>query len=133
MTDRRGIAPSEVGRRHIGKCIPCDKSKGAQYYQKTKVSRRDIRLGFEHKYRENNKGKDAQKSAKRRALMLCDLTSKEKEQVDIIYETAQWCSLVVGEAVHVDHIIPISKGGLHHPDNLQILTALDNMAKSDQM
>lgn len=29
----------------------------------------------------------------------------------------------------VDHIIPLSKGGLHHLDNLQILKAVDNLRK----
>lgn len=32
---------------------------------------------------------------------------------------------------HVDHIKPLSKGGLHHEDNLQILTAAINLQKSD--
>ena len=31
---------------------------------------------------------------------------------------------------HVDHIKPISKGGLHHEDNLQILTAAINLQKN---
>ena len=30
---------------------------------------------------------------------------------------------------HVDHIHPVSKGGLHHEDNLQIMLAVDNMKK----
>ena len=30
---------------------------------------------------------------------------------------------------HVDHIYPISKGGLHHPNNLQILSGHDNISK----
>ena len=30
---------------------------------------------------------------------------------------------------HVDHIQPLSKGGLHHEDNLQILLAVDNLQK----
>ncbi len=34
---------------------------------------------------------------------------------------------------HVDHIIPITKGGLHHPMNLQILSPHDNLVKSDRI
>jgi 5-methylcytosine-specific restriction endonuclease McrA len=33
----------------------------------------------------------------------------------------------------VDHIIPISKGGLHHQDNLQYLTAQENRKKSNKL
>lgn len=33
---------------------------------------------------------------------------------------------------HVDHIKPISKGGLHHEDNLQILTAAINLEKHNK-
>lgn len=33
----------------------------------------------------------------------------------------------------VDHIIPISRGGLHHQDNLQYLPMLDNRRKSNKL
>ena len=33
----------------------------------------------------------------------------------------------------VDHIIPISKGGLHHEDNLQYLTISENRRKGNRM
>jgi len=38
-----------------------------------------------------------------------------------------------GVTMHVDHIIPLAKGGLHHPLNLQIIPAIDNLEKSDKM
>jgi len=37
------------------------------------------------------------------------------------------------EGYEVDHIIPISKGGLHHQDNLQYLTKEQNRSKSDKL
>jgi 5-methylcytosine-specific restriction endonuclease McrA len=37
------------------------------------------------------------------------------------------------EPMHVDHIYPLSKGGAHTFDNLQILTARDNLAKGNKI
>lgn len=37
------------------------------------------------------------------------------------------------EGHEVDHIIPISKGGLHHQDNLQYLPILENRRKSNKL
>ena len=36
------------------------------------------------------------------------------------------------EGYEVDHIKPISKGGLHHQDNLQYLTIKENRKKSNK-
>lgn len=37
------------------------------------------------------------------------------------------------EGHEVDHIIPISKGGLHHQDNLQYLTIHENRSKGNKL
>ncbi len=37
------------------------------------------------------------------------------------------------EGYEVDHIHPISKGGLHHQDNLQYLTIFENRSKSNKL
>lgn len=34
---------------------------------------------------------------------------------------------------HVDHRVPLSKGGEHHPNNLQILTATENLKKGSKI
>lgn len=33
----------------------------------------------------------------------------------------------------IDHIVPLSKGGLHHQDNLQYLPAKDNQSKNNKL
>ena len=33
----------------------------------------------------------------------------------------------------VDHIVPVSKGGQHHPDNLQVLTRVENRRKGAKL
>ena len=37
------------------------------------------------------------------------------------------------EGYEVDHIVPISKGGLHHQDNLQYLSIRDNRRKGNKL
>jgi len=47
------------------------------------------------------------------------------------------CALIneisVGIKWHVDHIIPLSKGGPHHQDNLQILESIANLRKGSRI
>ena len=78
----------------------------------------------------------AAKSAKRRALKRKQspkLNSTEQQQVIAIYKRCQELTESTGIPHHVDHIIPLSKGGEHHPNNLQILTAEQNLKKGDRI
>lgn len=56
----------------------------------------------------------------------------DNEYIDNIYKTARWLSSFCKQ-YHVDHIIPLAKGGLHTPDNLQIMPAEENLKKSDKL
>ena len=49
------------------------------------------------------------------------------------YAEARRLSKDTGVLHHVDHIIPISKGGLHCQTNLQVLTAFDNFQKGNSV
>jgi len=67
------------------------------------------------------------KAAKRRAMKLNQspqLTEEEKHRMEVLYG---WAQELPG--VHVDHIEPLSGGGLHHPDNLQIIPTKQNLEK----
>ncbi len=56
-----------------------------------------------------------------------------KSQYDTQSGRCFWCSLLVGDSYHVDHVIPLSRGGLHQPDNIVIACPSCNMRKHDKL
>jgi 5-methylcytosine-specific restriction endonuclease McrA len=129
-------------------CYPCNHKKGVEklldgacegYMTKEKWAENrarrieDIR-NHNKKYSSSEKGKIVcvQKEARRRASLknqTPDLTQEEVKRILTIYEDCSRISSETGVPHEVDHIIPICKGGLHHPDNLQILTMKENRKK----
>ncbi|AIX33131.1 hypothetical protein Syn7803C17_144 [Synechococcus phage ACG-2014f] len=76
------------------------------------------------------------RAAKRRATkrnQTPNLTPDEEERIRQIYQECGIMTEQTGVPHHVDHIVPISRGGLHHPDNLQILTAHENQSKGAKL
>ena len=60
------------------------------------------------------------------------LSEEDRLHMERFYEVS--AAMSVGDTKYeVDHIIPISKGGLHHEDNLQYLTIAENRRKSDKL
>ena len=59
-----------------------------------------------------------------------DLTEMELEQIRQIYDERNSLNEAAGFIkYHVDHIEPLASGGRHHPENLQVINAGDNMRK----
>lgn len=89
------------------------------------------------KYKKTDKGKIANRmyKAKRRAQiyeLTVKLTAGQNNEVRSIYAKAKNMRSN-GENVEVDHIIPLSRGGVHTPENLQILPALENRRKNNSL
>jgi hypothetical protein len=79
-------------------------------YRRTKVGKRNHRLH----------------QANRRALKK-KLTPKNHETLELLRLIYLNCP----KGYHVDHIIPLTEGGFHHPGNLQYLPAIINMKKGN--
>ena len=56
-----------------------------------------------------------------------------KIKIQEFYNIAKSLTEQTGIRYEVDHIIPISKGGMHHENNLQVLTMLENRTKGDRL
>lgn len=117
-------------RRHgnpPGVCEVCKKPKasaGAKYCSsKCSAIARTVRTTEEK--RASNAAAQAAYRAKYGYLRGYDSTA-DKEKIKEIYANCP-------EGHEVDHIIPLSKGGKHHEDNLQYLTIAENRAKSNKM
>ena len=82
------------------------------------------------KWKKNNPNKVCAYSATRRGKKLNqrpEFTPEEQVRYDFIFEVASTM-----RDYHTDHIHPLSKGGLDHPDNLQILHKTLNLQKGSK-
>jgi hypothetical protein len=130
---RRAVAPEKFRER--------DRARWTKDSRKRESNRRfceqnkdKVRFWFS-RWRAANPEKVLANNAKRRALQrgaVVVLTAHEQAEVIALYAKARALTELVGESYHVDHIKPLSKGGLHHPDNLQVLRGRDNLRKGNK-
>ena len=91
------------------------------------------------KHKSENLGKYASYEGKRRAAKLkrtpCWLTPSELERIQALYSIAAMFTRESGIEHHVDHILPLqgsTVSGLHVYENLRIITATENLKKSNK-
>lgn len=86
-------------------------------------------------YKEKNRDKLAESSSLRRARVRAasvELTEDEAAMVEHYYAHAKRLSDIFGcGSFQVDHTVPLNKGGLHHPSNMQVVPKAFNSGKRD--
>ena len=79
-----------------------------------------------------NPEKTALYKATRKSRLLCQTNeTADAAKIAEFYRMASRLTRITGKPYHVDHIEPLSKGGLHHQDNLVVMTGPLNSAKRD--
>ena len=109
-----------------------NKQKIKDYYQNNK----DAFRVAQSRWQKNNKDKGNAKQAKRRATKLQATPQwADLGKIQEVYKEAQRLTELLGIEMHVDHIVPLQGtlvSGLHVETNLQILTAVENLRKSNK-
>lgn len=102
-----------------------NKEERSKYLKQYHIDNKEQRNEYNKQWAKDNSGKVNANTVKRRAKQL-DQTppNANKELISFYYEVAS--TMVDYE---IDHIKPLSKGGLHHEDNLQILLKKLNREK----
>lgn len=122
-----------TGRPECKECSKTYKAANSSrlkvYHAEYQLANRERRRVYEREYSKLHKGKTSSKAARRRACKLNATTLwTEAESIREFYENRP-------EGHHVDHIVPLRHElvcGLHVIDNLQYLTAEENLKKSNR-
>jgi len=131
-------------------CYPCNYEKGVEkllsgccdgYMTKEKWAanrerRREKLRENNRKYSKGERGKAvaAEKTRRRYARLKqsipIEITTEDLRKIQEIYQEAQHLTSTTGIRYDVDHIVPLFDGGLHHPDNLQVITYDQHLKKT---
>ena len=104
------------------------------YVKTCKDKDREAVREYNSLYKLAHRAEATAREGKRRALKLNQTPDNANlDVIESIYKMCRRRSQVEGIQYEVDHIKPLSKGGLHHEDNLQIITAHENRVKSAKL
>lgn len=109
-----------------------NKEKAAHQRREWARKNKDKMNAYKIKWARNNRDKRTVWEAHRRALKFratVYLTTADKKEIENMYKLAQDKTKDTGFQWHVDHIVPLTKGGLHKPTNLQVVPARWNIRK----
>lgn len=119
-------------------CRKCQSEMNKDWRERNHEKRREYHLQERFKearrqYKKSNPDVIAAQQGRRRELKKTPLTLEERRRIRAVFRLRDLVSEWTGLPYEVDHIVPLARGGKHHPDNLQLLTAAENRKKAARM
>lgn len=115
--DRKKIRERVIANYHANK--PKKLAKINEWVKRNPEARRAIANNYKHRRRAQESGGVS--------------TARLRAWTDAQTKRCVWCSTDCQEAFHVDHVVPLSKGGEHELTNLAIACPTCNLRKSAKM
>ncbi len=112
-----------------------NKEKIKEYFRNYYKNHKDRVALANKKWREKNWARMSGLLAKYRTKKVAqtpDLSNESKMIISSLFEQAQRLSKIIGIPFEVDHINPISLGGIHAPSNLQVIPRSINRKKHNK-
>lgn len=126
----------EYKKKYYDANLEKERASRLAYSKRNKEGRKE----YAKKYDSENQDRKTAREALRRATKLKAtpkwLSEEQKEEINEIYKKAKELELKTNIKHHVDHIVPLqgkNVTGLHVPWNLQVLTAEENLSKSNKI
>lgn len=108
-----------------------------QIQKRTYRKIRDSRLAYYSKWRRQNPDRMRSYTSARKAKILSQAGAHTADDIKKQYQSQRgrcyYCGERVGTAYHVDHVIPLSRGGSNGPENIVIACPACNLSKNDKM
>ena len=102
------------------------------WYERNRERKAEIDKAYRERNREQTTERNRIKRCRKRNATI-RLTANEKEKIFSIERTRQQLQKETGVEYHIDHILPIVHGGIHHPVNLRIIDGRENLSKQDKL